>query len=126
MSLMTSSVAKHESGMVRESKSPHSTPTFCVKKPDGKWRIVHAYNKLNAATIPARTPIPHKDVLQNNMVVCTIYSALDLVDGYYQLLMRASDISLTAVSTPSGMQCEWLVIPQGLSSAPATFNRLVT
>ena len=52
--------AKHEAGMVRESKSPHSTPTFCVKKPNGKWRIffVHAYNKLNAATIPAQTSIP--------------------------------------------------------------------
>uniref|UniRef100_H3H286 Integrase catalytic domain-containing protein n=1 Tax=Phytophthora ramorum TaxID=164328 RepID=H3H286_PHYRM len=59
--------AKHEAGMVRESKSPHSTPTFCVRKSNGKWRIVHAFNKLNAATIPAQTPIPRKDVLQNNM-----------------------------------------------------------
>ncbi|CAI5738812.1 unnamed protein product [Peronospora farinosa] len=40
--------------------------------------------------------------------------------------MRASDIPLTAVSTPSGMLWEWLVMPQGLSNAPATFNRLVT
>jgi hypothetical protein len=37
--------AKHAAGMVRESKSPHSTPTFCVRKPNGKWRIVHAFNK---------------------------------------------------------------------------------
>ncbi|KAG3232275.1 hypothetical protein PI124_g22636 [Phytophthora idaei] len=102
--------AKHEAGLVRESKSPHSTPTLCVRKPNGKWRIVHAFNKLNAATIPAQTPIPRKDVLQNNMVGCTLYSALDLVDGYYQLLMRACDVPLTA----------------GLSNAPATFNRLVT
>ncbi|KAG3196275.1 hypothetical protein PC128_g7805 [Phytophthora cactorum] len=94
--------AKHEEGLVRESNSPHSTPTFCVRKPNGKPRIVHAFNKLNAATIPAQTPIPRKDVLQNNMVGCTLYSALDLVDGYHQLLMRACDVPLTAVSTPSG------------------------
>jgi hypothetical protein len=118
--------AKHAAGMVRESKSPHSPPTFCVRKPNGKWRIVHAFNKLNAATIPAQTPIHRKDALQNNMVGCTMYNALDLVDDYYQLLMRASDIPLTAVSTPSGMLWEWLVMPQGLSNAPATFNRLVT
>ena len=80
--------------MVRESKSPYSTPTFCVKKPNGKWRIVHDYNNLNAATIPAQTLIHRKDVLQNNMVDCTTYSALDLVDGYYQLLMQASNIRL--------------------------------
>ncbi|POM77175.1 Pol protein, partial [Phytophthora palmivora] len=28
---------KANSVMVRESKSPHSTPTFCVRKPNGKW-----------------------------------------------------------------------------------------
>uniref|UniRef100_H3GD69 Integrase catalytic domain-containing protein n=1 Tax=Phytophthora ramorum TaxID=164328 RepID=H3GD69_PHYRM len=67
---------KHEAGMVRESKSLHSTLTF--------------------------------------------------FDGYNQLLMRASDIPLTVVSTPSGMLWEWLVMSQGLSNAPATFNRLVT
>ena len=50
--------------------------------------MVHAYNKLNAATIPASTPIPRKDVLTNNMAGCTLFSALDMVDGYYQLLMR--------------------------------------
>ncbi|KAE9251820.1 hypothetical protein PF004_g2288 [Phytophthora fragariae] len=66
--------AKHAAGMVRESKSPHSSPTFCVRKPNGKWRMVHAFNKLNAATIPASTPIPRKDVLQNNMAGCTIFS----------------------------------------------------
>ncbi|GMF57248.1 unnamed protein product [Phytophthora fragariaefolia] len=118
--------AKHAAGMVRESKSPHSSPTFCVRKPNGKWRMVHAFNKLSAATVPASTPIPRKDVLQNNMAGYTVFSALDMVDGYYQLLMRESDIPLTAVSTPRGMLWEWSVMPQGLSNAPATFNQLVT
>ncbi|POM58561.1 Pol protein [Phytophthora palmivora] len=67
-------VKKAKSGMVRESKSPNSTPTFCFRKPNGKWRLVHAYNKLNNAAVPA----------------------LDLVDGYYQILMLESDIPLTA------------------------------
>ncbi|POM70325.1 RNA-directed DNA polymerase, partial [Phytophthora palmivora] len=91
-----------------------------------KWRLVHAYNKLNNATVSAQTPIPRKDVLLNNTSGCTLYSTLDLVDGYYQILIRESDIPLTAVSTPSGMLWVWLVMPQGLSNAPATFNRLVT
>ncbi|KAG2783023.1 hypothetical protein PC116_g19168 [Phytophthora cactorum] len=95
--------AKAKAGMLRESKSPHSTPTFCVRKPNVKWRLVHAYNRLNNATVPAQTPIPRKDVLLNSMAGCELYSALDLVDGYYQILMRESDIPLTAVSTPSGM-----------------------
>jgi hypothetical protein len=40
--------------------------------------------------------------------------------------MRESDIPLTAVSSPSGMLWKWMVMPQGLSNAAATFNRLVT
>ncbi|KAG2800601.1 hypothetical protein PC118_g20314 [Phytophthora cactorum] len=118
--------SRRQAGQVRESKSPHSAPTFCVKKPKGGWRIVHAYNKLNDVTIPAQTPIPRKDVIIDSMAKSTIYSALDLRDGFYQILMRESDIALTAVSTPSGMLWEWLVMPQGLKDAPATFNRCVT
>jgi hypothetical protein len=52
-----------KAGQVRESKSPHCSPTFCVKKATGGWRIVHAFNKLNSATVPAQTPIPRKDVI---------------------------------------------------------------
>ncbi|GMF29340.1 unnamed protein product [Phytophthora fragariaefolia] len=117
---------RRKAGQVRESKSPHSAPTDWVKKADGGWRIVHAYNKLNDATVPAQTPIPRKDVIIDSMTLSTIFSALDLRAGFYQILMRESDIPPTAVSTPSGMLWEWLVMPQGLKNAPATFNRCVT
>ncbi|KAG2917832.1 hypothetical protein PC117_g17290 [Phytophthora cactorum] len=67
-----------------------------------------------------------KDVIIDSMAKSTIYSALVLRDGFYQILMRESDIPLTAVSTPSGMLWEWLVMPQGLKDTPATFNRCAT
>jgi RNase H-like domain found in reverse transcriptase/Reverse transcriptase (RNA-dependent DNA polymerase)/Integrase zinc binding domain/Chromo (CHRromatin Organisation MOdifier) domain/Retroviral aspartyl protease len=117
---------RQAAGQVRESKSPHSSPTFCVRKATGGWRIVHAFNKLNAATIPAQTPIPRKDMIIDSMEGSTIFSTIDLRDGFYQVLMREADIPLTAVSTPSGMLWEWLVMPQGLRNAPATFNRCVS
>ncbi|KAF1328976.1 reverse transcriptase, partial [Globisporangium splendens] len=118
--------ARRKACQVRESNSPHCSPTFCVKKATGGWRIVHAFSKLNAATIPAQTPIPRKDVIIDGMQGSTIFSTIDLRDGFYQILMREKDIPLTAVSTPSGMLWEWLVMPQGLANAPATFNRCVT
>ena len=118
--------SRRKAGHVRESISPHSSPTFCVRKATGGWRIVHAFNKLNDATIPAQTPIPRKDMILDGMSGSTVFSTIDLMDGFYQILMRESDVPLTAVSTPSGMLWEWLVMPQGLKNAPATFNRMVS
>ena len=75
-------------GHVRESTSPHSSPTFCVRKATGGWRILHAFNRLNAATVPSQTPIPSKDVIIDGMARSTIFSSMDLMDGFYQLLMH--------------------------------------
>ncbi|KAG3233158.1 hypothetical protein PI124_g21765 [Phytophthora idaei] len=35
-----------QAGQVRESKSPHSAPTFCVKKPQGGWRRRRYHEKM--------------------------------------------------------------------------------
>ena len=89
------------SGYVRDSISPHCSPTFCVRKATGGWRILHAYNKLNAATVPVQTPIPRKDVIIDGMAKSTIFSSMDMKDGFYHILMRERDIPFTAVSTPA-------------------------
>ena len=81
-----------KAGHVRESTSPHSSLTFCVRKATGGWRIVHAFNKLNAATVPAQTPIPRKDVMIDGMSKSTIFSSMDLMDGLYQILLCERDI----------------------------------
>ncbi|KAF1318485.1 reverse transcriptase, partial [Globisporangium splendens] len=103
-------VQRAKAGHVRESKSPHCSPTFCVKKATGGWRIVHAFNKLNDATIPAQTLVPRKDMILGGMVGSTVFSAIDLKDGFYQIRMREDDVPLTA----------------GLKNTPATFNLMVT
>ena len=81
---------------------------------------MHAFNKLSTATVPAQTPIPRKDFIIDSMAKSTIFLSMDLVDGFYQIIMRERDIPYTAVSTPSGMLWEWLVMPQGLSNALTT------
>ena len=83
---------------VRESLLPHSSSTFCVKKDTGGWRIVHSFTKLYDAAIPAQMPIPRKDMMLNSLSGSIIFSAIDLIDGFYQILTRRSDIPLTAVS----------------------------
>ncbi|KAG3232813.1 hypothetical protein PI124_g22112 [Phytophthora idaei] len=65
---------RRKAGRVRESTSPHSSPTFCVKKATGGWRIVHAFNTLNDATIPAQTPIPRNDMVLDAMSGSEIFT----------------------------------------------------
>ena len=60
---------------------------------------MHAFNKLNAATVPAQTLIPRKDVIIDGMFKRTIFSSMDLMDAFYQILMRERDIPYTAVRT---------------------------
>ncbi|POM76818.1 LOW QUALITY PROTEIN: Gag/polymerase/env Polyprotein [Phytophthora palmivora] len=112
--------SRRNEGQVRESKSPHSAPTFCVKKTQVGWRFFHAYYKRNDATVPAQSPIPRKDVIINSMSKSTIYSVLALRDGFYQILMH-----LTTLSTPRGILWEWIVLLHGLKHSPANFNRSV-
>ena len=72
---------------------------------EAEWQVAHwhAYNKLNAVTTLAQTPITRKDDFLNAMVGCTKFSTLDIVDEYYQLLMQANDTPPTMNSTPSGV-----------------------
>ena len=56
------------------------------------------FNKMNDATIHAQTPMLRKDTVLNSMPKSVILSAIDLTDGFYQILIRPSHIPLIAVS----------------------------
>lgn len=110
-------------GIIRPSKSPFSSPTFCVKKPVG-WRIVHDFRAINARVQVSATPIPRKEDIYDAMSKGRLFSALDLLWGFFQVHLREQDIPYTAFSTPDGL-FEYLVTPMGLSSSPSAFNRLI-
>jgi ADP-glucose pyrophosphorylase len=61
-----------------------------VKKATGGWLIVHAYNKLNDATIPAQTPIPRKEVIIKGMTGSTLLTYF-LPKSLWQHIARGSN-----------------------------------
>ena len=96
---------------------------FAPKK-DGGLRFCMNYRWLNKKTIKNRYPLPVPEELFDRLGGTTIYNNIDLQSGYWQVPLRKEDIPKTAFKTRWGLY-EFLVVPFGVSNAPAQFMNLM-
>ncbi|TDG38304.1 hypothetical protein AWZ03_015274, partial [Drosophila navojoa] len=104
-------------GAIGPSKSPHSAPIGLV------WRVCVDYRQLNAHSIPDAYPVPRINHILERLRQAQFISTLDLKSGYWQIPMAADSREFTAFTVPGRGLFQWRVMPFGLHSAGATFQR---
>ncbi|WVZ70372.1 hypothetical protein U9M48_019046 [Paspalum notatum var. saurae] len=109
-----------DKGFIRPSSSPWGCPALFVEKDQGGKRLCVDYRPLNAVTIKNKYPLPHIDILFDQLAGAKVFSKIDLRSCYYQIKIREEDIPKIAFSTRYGLY-EYLVMSFGLTNAPAFF-----
>ena len=112
-----------EEDKIEPSNSPHSSPIVLVKKKQGTWRLCIDYRQLNENSIKDAYPLPHINHILDKLRGANYISTIDLKQGYWQIPLAKESRQYTAFTVPGRGLFQWKVMPFGLHSAPATFQR---
>ena len=127
-------------GIIRPCESEYNSSLFLVKKKSPpaqqgdtkpqqqKFRVVQDLRALNKDTLQSNVRLPeiHECLDRIAGKKPTVFSSLDLRSGYYQLPISQESQEKTAFTCPNtGQQYCFNVTSQGLTSAPASFARVM-
>ena len=111
-------------GFIKTSSSPTAAPVIVVRKPSGGLRVCVDYRALNALTIKNRYPIPLVRETLSKLSGKQYFTKLDVISAFNRIRIAEGHEWKTAFNTRYG-QFECLVMPFGLSNAPASFQSYI-
>ena len=112
-------------GLISPSKSQWSAPVVLSKKKDGSYRFCIDFRvTVNKVAKTDSWPLPLIEETLEHLGEARWFSSLDLASGYWQIPMSEKSKEKSAFVTRLGL-FHWNVMPFGLSTAGATFQRLL-
>lgn len=114
-----------EEDIIEPSSSPWSSPIVIVKKKDGKPRFCIDFRKVNQVSEKDAYPLPFISAILDRLREARYISSLDLKQGYWQIPLDNKSRPITAFTVSGRGLFQFKVLPFGLHSAPATFQRLL-
>ncbi len=113
-----------DKNVIRPSTSPWCSPVVLVKKKNGKYRFAIDFRKINEVSERDAYPMPQVEATLAKLNKARFLSTLDLKDGFWNVKLNKDSIPYTAFAVPGRGLFEFLVLPYGLHSASATFQKL--
>jgi hypothetical protein len=113
-----------DKGFIHPNLSPWGCPALFVSNKDKGLRLCVDYRPLNVVTIKNMYPLPHIDILFDQLAGAQVFSKIDLRPGYHQIKICDEDILKTAFSMRYGFY-EYLVMSFGLTNALTHFMYLM-
>jgi len=79
------------SGKIRRSSAQIGAPILLVPKPDKTIPLCVDYRELNKITIQHKSPMPLMNELHCRLGKVTVFTKLDLKNGYYLIRMAEGE-----------------------------------
>lgn len=123
--LQTWAETQLQRGHIEPTTSAWNAPMVLARKKDGRWRFAIDLRGLNKIALFDPYVLPRIPDLIELTRGAQWFSALDLTDGYWNVLIHPSDREKTSFTVPGMGRFHWRSMPFGFHGSGPHFQRAV-